>query len=311
MDDCVKNSGLLLRGSFYKHALRADALVRILLITALWFSYAPDGLAQSIKQSSNEEVDVEILVGEYTKEHLVLGVNFKLKNGWKMYWKNPGNAGFPPEITWAKSKNISGTKLLWPFPKRDVISVPGLSLESYLYQNEVLFPIYITPKNASENIDLDIDINFGVCKQTCIPVNASFKQSVQAGYTDNTSYEKIKNADKYVPKENGTNGLSINDFFVKKSNGKQFLHVLAEAKNNTFKDHDLFIDGGSNYGFYSPKVTLSDNDKKAEFVYEITFLTGDDDFDNIDLEFVLVNRGQAVMLNKKFHKNTGSFLESS
>lgn len=286
-------------------------LVRILLIIALCFIYTQEGLAQSKNKSSSDQVDIEVLVGEYTKEKLVLGISYKLKPGWKMNWKNPGDAGFPPQIDWTRSKNIGDVRVLWPFPKRSISNFSDLSLESYIYQDEVLFPIYITPELSSKEIDLDFDINFGVCKELCIPIDASLKQLVQTGYTDKTSYEKINNSYKYIPKENGSNGLSINNFFVKKIEDKQFLHVLTETKNNAFKNYDLFIEGGDKFAFYSPEVALSDNNTKAEFVYEITFLTKDNNFDKVALEFVLVNRGQSVVLNEKFHKTTDSyFLET-
>ena len=47
-----------------------------------------------------------------------LGLEFKLKKGWKIYWRSPGDAGFPPKIDWTGSKNLMEANLHWPAPER-------------------------------------------------------------------------------------------------------------------------------------------------------------------------------------------------
>ena len=31
---------------------------------------------------------------------LLLGLEFRLAEGWKIYWRSPGDAGFPPRLDW-------------------------------------------------------------------------------------------------------------------------------------------------------------------------------------------------------------------
>ena len=37
---------------------------------------------------------------------LILGIEYELNEGWKTYWKSPGEGGFPQQINWELSKNI-------------------------------------------------------------------------------------------------------------------------------------------------------------------------------------------------------------
>ena len=40
-----------------------------------------------------------------------LGLQFRMKPGWKVYWRSPGDAGFPPEISWVGSTNFAGATM--------------------------------------------------------------------------------------------------------------------------------------------------------------------------------------------------------
>ncbi|MBL8674080.1 MAG: disulfide bond formation protein DsbD, partial [Rhodospirillales bacterium] len=53
---------------------------------------------------------------------VTLGLQFRLKPGWKIYWRSPGDAGFPPTIEWNGSTNLGKTAFLWPAPTRFKVS---------------------------------------------------------------------------------------------------------------------------------------------------------------------------------------------
>ena len=53
-----------------------------------------------------------------------LGLQFELKPGWKVYWRSPGDAGYPPSVNWKGSSNLKWARLAWPAPTR--FSVLGL-----------------------------------------------------------------------------------------------------------------------------------------------------------------------------------------
>src|SRR5262252_9680616 len=49
---------------------------------------------------------------------LQLGLQFELRPGWKTYWRNPGDAGFPPHGDWSHSTNVADVTIAWPAPER-------------------------------------------------------------------------------------------------------------------------------------------------------------------------------------------------
>ena len=71
-----------------------------------------------------------------SNNEITLGLEYKLEEGWKTYWKSPGAGGFPQTIDYSKSINVSNLKVLWPTPQ----SFSILGLNSLGYEKNVIFP---------------------------------------------------------------------------------------------------------------------------------------------------------------------------
>ena len=72
---------------------------------------------------TNENYDFvkfDILFGKIFETTPTNSYRFKSKPlpEWKIYWRNPGDAGLPPEIKWETGNNIKSMNLLFPNPKR-------------------------------------------------------------------------------------------------------------------------------------------------------------------------------------------------
>src|SRR4051812_8703909 len=49
----------------------------------------------------------------------IAGVEVQMPDGWKTYWRSPGDAGgVPPSFDWSKSSNLESAQVLYPAPKR-------------------------------------------------------------------------------------------------------------------------------------------------------------------------------------------------
>ena len=46
------------------------------------------------------------------------GVEIKLKEGWKTYWRYPGDSGVPPVLDFSRSQNVKAVTVLYPAPMR-------------------------------------------------------------------------------------------------------------------------------------------------------------------------------------------------
>ncbi len=98
---------------------------------------------------------VSAVAGTEGQEDVPLGLQFRLAEGWKVYWRAPGDAGYPPEIDWQGSGNLAGTSWRWPVPER--FSLFGL--ETYGYHDEVVIPIRATLSQPGAPLQLRAEMN--------------------------------------------------------------------------------------------------------------------------------------------------------
>ncbi len=99
------------------------------------------------------------------KPQLVAGVQIRMDSGWKTYWTNPGDSGVPPSFDWAGSKNLKRVELLYPAPHR-FADANGKAIG---YEDEIVFPVKVTPEREGEPIELNLAVSYGLCKDLCIP----------------------------------------------------------------------------------------------------------------------------------------------
>ncbi|HJZ44776.1 MAG TPA: protein-disulfide reductase DsbD domain-containing protein [Hyphomicrobiaceae bacterium] len=102
------------------------------------------------------------------------GVEITLADGWKTYWRNPGDAGVPPIFDWSGSTNVASMKVLYPAPSR--LKEPGA--ETIGYTQAVLFPVEVTPEDAKKPVELKLLLEFGICREICIPAQSTLSLAI-------------------------------------------------------------------------------------------------------------------------------------
>ena len=102
--------------------------------------------AQSALPSSMDElVQVEILDGGLSSDGTYTGaLRLTLQEGWKTYWRAPGEAGIPPRFTWRGSRNVGEMSMTWPAPQ--VFSTSGY--QTIGYHDQLILPLRITPEKT-------------------------------------------------------------------------------------------------------------------------------------------------------------------
>jgi thiol:disulfide interchange protein DsbD len=130
--------------------------------------------------ASTPQLTVQLLVPPaeiYPGQRFTAGLYFKLEPGWHVYWRNAGDSGEPPRLTWSLPPGIAAGALQFPVPKR----LPVGPLLDYGYDNEVLFPMSLevahnfTP-TGSEAV-LAAAVSWVVCREICVPGNAQLSVS--------------------------------------------------------------------------------------------------------------------------------------
>jgi DsbC/DsbD-like thiol-disulfide interchange protein len=147
--------------SFFTFALGA-----ILSVAASAAAYAADGSASPWIESSNSKARLVSGTIELDgKPTLIAGVQLRMSSEWKTYWKNPGDSGVPPSFDWTGSINLKHAEVLYPAPHR-FADADGTAIG---YDDEVLFPVRLTPEREGEPITLKLAFDYGLCKDLCIP----------------------------------------------------------------------------------------------------------------------------------------------
>jgi len=96
------------------------------------------------------------------------GVLLRLPDHWHTYWRNAGDSGMPPEITWQLPEGFAAGPILWPAPK--TFDEPPVM--SFGYDREVLLSCEIRPPEdspAAATYILEAKLVWLVCREVCIP----------------------------------------------------------------------------------------------------------------------------------------------
>jgi len=151
-------------------------------IILLLFSFAISA-AQSRQQSNNLPVaesgpadrshttlrliaDVQAIQpgGEFTA-----GLLMSMDEGWHTYWKNPGEAGLPPQITWTLPEGMTVGEIQWPVPHK---YTEGGEVLTYGYEKENMLLVGMKAPSTlkvGSSVILRADVNWLECERVCIP----------------------------------------------------------------------------------------------------------------------------------------------
>ena len=99
---------------------------------------------------------------------LWIDLQFDVKPGWHIYWRNPGDSGLPVTANWSLPSGFSAGEIEWPAPERFVTGTFG----NYGYGGSVdlLVPIAAPAALATGgSAALAADVSWLVCAEICIP----------------------------------------------------------------------------------------------------------------------------------------------
>ena len=108
-------------------------------------------------------------------ESFVLGVRLDVAPGWHTYWPGLNDTGVAPIFhNLAPSKNLSLKPVEYPAPTRYL----SVGLLDHVYEGSATLLIPATVSSTAkpgDRVTLEIDLEFLVCKDTCIPGRSTLK----------------------------------------------------------------------------------------------------------------------------------------
>ncbi len=163
----------------------------IAALAALGAAAAAPARAQSLAQPP-EVARIDVLEGWRTEAGTrMAAIRIRLSEGWKTYWRSPGEGGIPPQFDFSGSQNLNAVRIHWPVPH--LFSTNGL--RSIGYKGTVVLPIELVPEDPAAPIALSAQLRIGVCEDICIPYETRLKvRLAEAGAPDAAISASLKNA---------------------------------------------------------------------------------------------------------------------
>ncbi|MEZ5648442.1 MAG: protein-disulfide reductase DsbD family protein [Alphaproteobacteria bacterium] len=196
---------------------------------------------------------------------LLLGLQFHLQPGWKIYWRSPGDAGVPPQLTWTGSRNLdrSQTTIAWPAPER--FDAFGLSTAGY--SGDVILPIHAAAITAGQAVGLQLNVQYLVCSTICVPGEGGLALELPEGLALDSPYKS--EIDQFLARVPAIDSslIEIRTLTAEPTAEEEggVLRVSFLSRDRAFTKPDLFIEGPMGVVFDVPHVTLQEKGKIAEF----------------------------------------------
>ncbi len=235
----------------------------IFALAAPWLCPSPaEAQLASSPWSVTDQASVRLLSATEAvgaTQDVLLGLHFRLKKGWKIYWRSPGDAGFPPALDWSGSENLSAANISWPVPERFSI----LGFETFGYKDETVLPLTATLAQAGQPLGLRAAIDYLACKEICIPYQATLALRLPAGEPRPSAFVHLINRFAVrVPGDGAAHGLTIERVEASGGKTRPILRVIATA-SFPFSAPDLYVEGPDELQFGKPAVRLSDDGNRA------------------------------------------------
>ena len=153
---------------------------RILFVSAFFLAVlqlaglAPTAHAQTVVET--EYATTELLAetdGVVPGQTLWFAIRQEVREGWHVFWENPGDAGLPLELNWTLPEGFAAGEILHPIPKY----IPVGPLASFAHEGE---PVFLTPVTVPADLQpgreaaFSVDASWQVCEEICVPEDGRF-----------------------------------------------------------------------------------------------------------------------------------------
>lgn len=193
------------------------------------------------------------------EDELRLGLQFRMQPGWKIYWRTPGEAGFPPTIDWQGSDNLAEAEIRWPVAHRFTL----FGLDTFGYSDEVVLPIPARVERPDDPVRLRASVSYLICSDICVPHDGVLTLDLPAGAVPSAAEGfLISRAESLVPGDGASAGLSLERAVLIEGPQGPVLEVVARS-DVPFEDPDVLVEGPPGFMFARPAMDLSEAGRRA------------------------------------------------
>lgn len=205
---------------------------------------------------------------------LNLGLHFRMIPGWKIYWRSPGDAGYPPQPDWSGSENVAHAELRWPAPERFSV----LGFETVGYKDEVVLPVALALARPGTATRVRANVSYLTCDDICVPYEAKLELEIPAGAP--TSSREAGLIERFVGRIPGPaqpgRGLEVVALELVASAGTESLQAMLRSETSLVRP-DVFLEGPKGVNYAAPRVAIADDKRSAVVVILVRRATASDD----------------------------------
>jgi DsbC/DsbD-like thiol-disulfide interchange protein len=213
----------------------------------LWAALVLPAYSLAARAGTGPHYSARLVGGETVAGTWRAGLDITLDEGWKTYWRVPGDAGVPPQFDWSRSGNVKSVTLLWPAPTR----FADAGGETVGYKSRIVFPVDVVAKDSAQRIDLALDAFLGVCEEICIPVKLDISLAQSAADPGDASLIAAFAA-RVPQKVDAQSPFRVASASLVETDGRFDLALRLQGQGFE-KDLDIFVEGDEFTYFRAPR----------------------------------------------------------
>ena len=188
------------------------------------------------------------------------GIEFRMRPGWHVYWRSPGDAGYPPRADWASSDNLADAALRWPAPHRFTV----LDLQTIGYSDGVLLPVDVKPARPGDAVRLRATVDYLTCADICVPYTAELALDIPAGPANPSAHaHAIARALAKVPGSGAASGLAVDQVALEQNGAGGPALAVSIRAGEPLVNPDVFAEAPPPLVFDAPQVTFAPDRRSA------------------------------------------------
>lgn len=210
-------------------------------------------------------------------------LEFKLDEGWHIFWQHPGTVGVPFSVMAVVDGNDYPAVMSWPVPGSFAFG----PLEIWGYEGHVRFPVTL-PKEVSFNRVDHFLIKGQVCKDICIPVEVNIPKP--AYYTDISYDFELFLQRTAIPQP--FDGFIVQSEYLPHNTNTDlaYLNVHVDYPDGEFTDPRIFESSRKDLGYRLIETNLSGDKKQVQFTLEISGMKYmDSPLESKELQFLITD----------------------
>ena len=138
-----------------------------------------------------------VVVSQPRNDAILALVQIEPKPGWKTYWRNPGDAGMPPQLDFSGSTNLVLRSIAFPVP--EIGQDDGGRFVGYHQPISLVVEFAKPLPDAPSTINLDAIV--GICEKVCLPFMTHLSVPLSPGQPESEEFMQMQLAQSALPQK--------------------------------------------------------------------------------------------------------------